>query len=475
MGPLMGALLGISLQFETQAQWCVPETALVTHTFWLDPRVRPCSQNHSLALDRFRSQAVTANDVWFRHHRTPSAKGCSDGVLVSTFQAPACQMVQTADALDEVGAAPIWAATRPVECGRATSDSHELVQFDVNPCTDVVKDRSFKTVEFDTADRAGAKVSFRLPVQTIEFCPSDRLPYLALSQRVQPAWASTAPVRPILRQPRPIPAEVPAGPGAQAKGSRPSMVSDLQAMIASHVPLFPEWIRGPLVHMPPFDSRWLSAFFPQEVDRRRFTVLECRLDHLTHGARAEWSLLDYVYAAIRAVTYRVRAAWFVVHPLPGLPVPQLVLTAASAPPGFRAIPVDLRPLDGLLHTIEVNMQGDIGSVWPALREKGVDPSGRLEQAWRRGQCVFATEEGQTVLELNGHASSLEWLQLRAADPEDTEGIVVDYVGGAGAVLRVPAPVAPPDGMNAYHTNYNSSAASHFPQPVVECCRNFYIP
>ena len=289
-------------------------------------------------------------------------------------------MVQTADALEEVGAAPVWAANRQVECGCAVTDSYELVQFVASQCTDIVEDRGFRTVAADTADRAGSKVSFRLPVQTIEFHPSDRLP--ALSQCVQPTWASTTPVRPILRQPKPLPAEVPAGPGAQAKGSRPSMVSDLQAMIASHVPLFPEWIRGPLVHMPPFESRWLSAFFPQEVDRRRFTVLECRLDYLTQGASAEWSLLDYVYAALRAVTYRVRAVWFVVHPLPGLPVPQLVLTASSAPPGFRAIPVDLRPLDGLLHTIEVDMQGDLGSVWPALREKGVDPSGRLEQAWR---------------------------------------------------------------------------------------------
>ena len=457
VGPLMGTLLGVSLQFEARAQWCLPEPALATHAFLLDPRVQPSSQRKSLALDRFRNQVATANDVWHRHCRTPSAHDGLDGVLASTFQVPACQMVQTADALDEVGEAPVAAAHRRVDCGLAPSEEQSSVQFGEGNCTAVVVAGGFW--EGASANRTGAKVSFRLPVQTIEFHPADRLPHSALSQRVQPTWASTAPVRPILRHPKPLSIEVPAGPGTQAKGSRPSMVSDLQAMIASHVPLSPGWIRGPLVHMPPFESRWLSAFFPQEVDRRRFTVLECRLDYLTHGARAEWSLLDYVYAALRAVTYRVKAVWYVVHPLPGLPVPQLVLTASNAPPGFRTIPVDLRPLDGLLHSIEVDMRSDMRSVWTALREKGVDPTGRLEQAWRSGQCVFETEEGQPVLDLRHHTDSLEWLQLRATNPEAPAGIVVDYVGGMGAVLRVPAPVAPPDGMA--RTTLTTTAA----QPV----------
>ena len=300
------------------------------------------------------------------------------------------------------------------------------------------------------AVRAKVKVRFLLPVQTIHFCPTDRLVPLTLSQRAQPNWARTANVQSILRHPPPSPSSCPAkpstwpaGPGPKVPSGQPSMISDLQAMIASHVPLSPEWIRGPLVHMQPFESRWLSAHFPTDVDRRRFSVMECRLDHLSRGARAEWSLLDYVYATLRTVTYRVKAVWFIVRPIPDLPVPQLVLTAANAPPGFRALPIDLRPLGGLLHTIEVAVPGNLEPLWDALREKGVDPAGRLEQAWRDGLCVFADQLDQPVAALRNTADPLEWLQLRAANPEEPAGLVVDYLRGAGAVLRVPAPVAPP--------------------------------
>ena len=298
--------------------------------------------------------------------------------------------------------------------------------------------------------RAKAKVRFLLPVQTIPFCPADRLSPITLSQRVQPSWACTAIVQSILRPAPPPPSccpaqpfTWPAGPGPKVSSGQPSMIGDLQAMIASHVPLSPDWIRGPLVHMRPFESRWLSAHFPADADKRRFSVIECRLDHLSRGARPEWSLLDYVYAALRTVTYRVKAVWFIVRPIPDLPVPQLVLTAANAPPGHRALPIDLRPLGGLLHTIEAAVPGELEPIWAALREKGVDPAGRLEQAWRDGLCVFADQFDQPVTVLRNTEEPLEWLLLRVTNPEEQAGLVVDYLGGAGAVLRVPAPVAPP--------------------------------
>ncbi|CAE7295726.1 unnamed protein product, partial [Symbiodinium sp. KB8] len=225
-------------------------------------------------------------------------------------------------------------------------------------------------------------------------------------------------------------------------GRPASLVSDLQAMIASHVPMLPEWIRGPLLHMSPFDARLLSGFFPDPTDRARFTVCECRLDHLVQGARPEWSLLDFVAAALRAVTYRVRLVWYVVHPLEGLPVPQLVLTAAQAPAGGRAVPVDLRPLDGLLHTVDLVFPGSAADIWPLLHEKGVDPGGRLEQAWRTGLCRFEDEQGRAIDHFRVDCAA-EWLALRPVDPENPIGIVVDYVGGPGAILRAPRPVERP--------------------------------
>ena len=243
------------------------------------------------------------------------------------------------------------------------------------------------------------------------------------------------------------PAQAPKDPAARAPSRPVSMVSDLQAMIASHVPMWPEWIQGPLLHMSPYESRLLSGLFPTSTDRDRFLVCECRLDHLVKGARLDWSLLDFVAAALRAVTYRVRLVWYVIRPLEGLPTPQFVLTAVQAPAGGRAVPVDLRPLDGLLHTVELVFPGHVAQIWPLLHGKGVDPGGRLEQAWRDGSCRFENEQGQPVDRLDADCE-VEWLALRPVDRANPLGLVVDYIGGPGAILRVPMPVPPPCGSSS---------------------------
>ena len=225
----------------------------------------------------------------------------------------------------------------------------------------------------------------------------------------------------------------PAYPALQHNKAAPGMISDLQAMIASHVPLRPGWVQGPLLHMSPFEARWLAQHFPEGAEQERFTVFDCRLDLMSRGANRDWSLLDYVTAAIRSVPYRVRLVWYIVHPIPDLPVPQFALTGQDAPPDARALPVG-----GLLHTVEVG-PGSLQQLWSQLRNKGVDPAGRLEQAWQEGLCFFADEEGRQVQHIDFAALSPEWIELRAQDPGHREPIHVDYLGGPGAVLRVPRP------------------------------------
>ena len=201
--------------------------------------------------------------------------------------------------------------------------------------------------------------------------------------------------------------------GAPSQSRAPTLIHDLQAMIASHIPLRPAWIQGPLLHMSPFEARWLAAFFPEGPDRRRYTVFECRLDLMSHASDPSWSLLDYVTAATRSVPYRVRLVWYITRPISDLPVPQFALTAQSAEPGARAIPVDLRGMGGMLHTIELQ-SGPLSSIWAALRHKGVDPTGLVEQAWVDGVCAFNDEQGQPVTSFNADGSSPEWLQLLTA-------------------------------------------------------------
>ena len=130
--------------------------------------------------------------------------------------------------------------------------------------------------------------------------------------------------------------------GAPPACRAPPLIHDLQAMIASHIPIRPAWIQGPLLHMSPFEARWLVDLFSEDTDRRRYTVFECRLDVMNHVADPSWSLLDYITAATRSVPYRVRLVWYIIRPMRGLPVPQFALTAQTAAVGARAIPVDLR-------------------------------------------------------------------------------------------------------------------------------------
>ena len=190
---------------------------------------------------------------------------------------------------------------------------------------------------------------------------------------------------------------------------------------------------------------------------------------MSRVSRPEWSLLDYITAAVRSVPYRVRLVWYIVHPIQGLPSPQIVVTAQDAPAGSRALPVDLRELGGMLHTIELG-PGPIRPVWEKLRDKGVDPGGRLEQAWLDDLCEFRDEQGQRVVDIPAEGTSPEWIVLSLTDPSAPVRILVDYVGGAGPVLRVPPPVPPPRGPSDTPASTSCTTTAVAVQPVAHHCQ-----
>ncbi|OLP84254.1 hypothetical protein AK812_SmicGene34892 [Symbiodinium microadriaticum] len=281
---------------------------------------------------------------------------------------------------------------------------------------------------------------------------------------------STRPVHPVGRTASAAPSAPIVLPGGMAPRPKATpLISDLQAMLASHVPLRPAWVSGPLLHMSPFEARWLAAFLPVEHDRRRFTVFDCRLDLMSRASDPAWSLLDYVTAAVRSVPYRVRLIWYIVRPIPDLPTPQFSVTAQDAPGGTRAIPVDLRGLGGMLHTIEVG-PGPLRPLWVELRAKGVDPGSRLEQAWLDDLCEFRDEQGRRVDTITADDTSPEWLVLSQTDPLAPVHIEVDYVGGAGPVLRVPPPVPPPRGPCSTPASTTCTTTAVAVQPVTHHCQ-----
>ena len=117
---------------------------------------------------------------------------------------------------------------------------------------------------------------------------------------------------------------------------------------------------------PPLSYACLSVPPPEDATRRFYTIFEPRLDHRQRPADEAWRLIDFITDAVRQVSERVRLVYLITRPLGGFAAPQLVLTLASAPPRHRSVPVDLREIGGLVHTIEVCFPSPILSIWASL-------------------------------------------------------------------------------------------------------------
>ena len=134
---------------------------------------------------------------------------------------------------------------------------------------------------------------------------------------------------------------IPAGPSKASSGM--NMLSELRATIASQIPLRPAWMAGQQFS-PPLSYACLSVPPPEDTTRRFYTIFEPRLDHRQRPADEAWRLIDFITDAVRQVSDRVRLVYLITRPLGGFAAPQLVLTLASALPGHRSVPIDLREI-----------------------------------------------------------------------------------------------------------------------------------
>ena len=179
------------------------------------------------------------------------------------------------------------------------------------------------------------------------------------------------------------------------------------------------------------------------ASRCLYTVFEHRMDHLSRGALSTWGQQEFTQDAMRAIPYPLRSVHFINAPMPELPTPQLVLTDDLTPVGHFALPVDLRPANGLVHTLTVPPTGSAELLWELLRGKGVDPDLIYCNRWSADQCHFCTAAGDRV-EVWDFTSGIpvpEWVTLRMADRSTLADI--DYVGGPERTLRVPRRVPSP--------------------------------
>ena len=160
----------------------------------------------------------------------------------------------------------------------------------------------------------------------------------ALSQLVRSAGTSTAKV-PSQSSHMPTPVRHPASTAPSCR--RPS---DLQVLITSEIPLHPRGIAGPMLHCPAQMVAVLELPRLEETMLTHFTVFDVDCHHRTRRRLASWSIAECVADAATSAVTRVRHVQILLQPLQGLPVPQLVLTPATAPPAALAMPIDARPV-----------------------------------------------------------------------------------------------------------------------------------
>ncbi|CAE7225175.1 unnamed protein product [Symbiodinium sp. CCMP2592] len=241
------------------------------------------------------------------------------------------------------------------------------------------------------------------------------------------------------------PVAAPASPALSVPTARSmpkaSAITDLHMIIAAQVQIGPEWLAGPFLNT---DARSLTRMQlePAAADRdTRYTILEYRSDTIVRRSMPAWTPLEYVAHAIRQVPYRVQRAYFLEVPLPGYPCPQILLTPAGLPLGHRTLPIDLRPLQGLLHVVRVPCGLETPALWDTLQDKGVEDLDALATATRDGRLTLTDQNGRIVQ----HTRPLpeqQWLITPGIEEDLPPTFVLRYVGGGPLTFRLPRPPQP---------------------------------
>ncbi|CAE7343965.1 unnamed protein product [Symbiodinium sp. CCMP2592] len=241
------------------------------------------------------------------------------------------------------------------------------------------------------------------------------------------------------------PIAAPASPAFSVPTARSmpkaSAITDLHMIIAAQVQIGPEWLAGPFLNT---DARSLTRMQlePAAADRdTRYTILEYRSDTIVRRSMPAWTPLEYVAHAIRQVPYRVQRAYFLEVPLPGYPCPQILLTPAGLPLGHRTLPIDLRPLQGLLHVVRVPCGLETPALWDTLQDKGVEDLDALATATRDGRLTLTDQNGRIVPQIRPLPEQ-QWLIAPGIEEDLPPNIVLRYVGGGPLTFRLPRPPQP---------------------------------
>ena len=243
--------------------------------------------------------------------------------------------------------------------------------------------------------RLVTRVRFEGCPQTFCFSSGDRLSPHTMSQRVQPLWAGTAPVRPILKRPFDAQSQRVRPPGASTAPVLPLLHGPSTATALPHLAaLVPKF--GTPVMVPPSprcpspdneppsllkrrisgesskraeeqwqlyprnlrEERYSGAVVPhmtwgrqEEPTKHLFTVFDTRRHLSTVLCHDATRVADFARIAVDSAPGPVRALQFLTVPIPGLPLPQVVLTLVADPADAMAIPWDCRAVGLPVRTV----------------------------------------------------------------------------------------------------------------------------
>ena len=227
----------------------------------------------------------------------------------------------------------------------------------------------------------------------------------------------------------------PAGPAPKPSAARtaPCLLADLRATISAQVPLRPTWMAGQQFS-PPMDYACVATPPPAQSSRRFYTIFEPRLDHRQRSAPREWRLIDFITDAIREVQERVRLVYLITRPMHGFAAPQLTLTLARAPVGCRSVPIDLRAVGGLVHTVEVLFPSPAVSIWAVLHDKGLDATGEWAAAHAAGHLYLLDQDGRELHAWADTDDGPEWAEF-AARPGPWQARRIPYGSETAPLLQ----------------------------------------
>ncbi|CAE7501382.1 unnamed protein product [Symbiodinium sp. KB8] len=427
VAPFMARVLGLRRAYEVDLDRLGIHT-----TFEFDERIYQYEIDGGHARPFEVTVATTGCDPLIGAVRCAGEKG----VYPSTFLDAGGHMDNGPCCLDEVGGAPDLACTcssshhlRPAlkksdACAIAAVHSVHLAEPETVQC------RPCKHVSF-----ARVAQFFEPPAKVqasrMQLSLHRHVPPVACTVRCNGRYLSFhLPV-----PPKPVTLPTPPAGASDARHTATDTTFPLDRMAAQTEGAFDD----PEVDVSHGSAGQLVAIGPlaRTASRSLYTVFEHRMDHLSRGALTTWGPDDYARDAARAIPYPLRAVHFLNVPMGGLPTPQLVLTDNTVPALHRAMPVDLRPANGLVHTITVPPSGSAEMLWELLAAKGVDPESAYRTLWQTGGCSFRNEAGERFdsWDVTTAAQLPEWLCLSAGGGGSLPEIA--YVGGPERTLRVP--------------------------------------